>query len=266
MPNKKEPQLKERITMSAKVVSVYGYGRFGKLWAEILAEDFHVKVYSRRGLNPDEVVAGIEICDEQELFDCDALFFCVAISSFTDVLKRVRPYCREKTVFFDTCSVKIYPAQWMQEHLPENSRIIATHPMFGPDSYHLSTTDLVMVMCNINAPEEVHDTWVKYFTSKSLNVQCMTPDEHDENAAYSQGITHYMGRLFDDLKLHPTSMDTYGYRVLLEVAAQTCNDSWQLFFDLQNYNPYAKKMRADLKRSIEKIDIALHQSSQIRGF
>lgn len=245
--------------MSAKVVSVYGFGRFGKLWAEILAKDFHVKVHSRRGLNPDDVPAGLEICDEQAIFDCDALFFCVAISSFSQVLKRVRPYCQNGTVFFDTCSVKVYPAKWMQEYLPENSHIIATHPMFGPDSYHPSKNDLVMVMCNLSASEKVLTEWVDYFTSKSLNVECMSPEMHDENAAYSQGITHYMGRLFDDLKLHPTIMDTYGYRALLEVTAQTCNDSWQLFLDLQNYNPYARKMRDDLKKSIEKIDIALDQ-------
>jgi prephenate dehydrogenase len=246
--------------MREKVVSVYGYGRFGKLWANILAEDFTVKVYSKRGLKSGEVPAGIEVCDEQGVFDCDALFFCVAISSFAEVLERVRKYCRQDTVFFDTCSVKVYPARWMQECLPKESWIIATHPMFGPDSYKPGR-GLVMVMCNISVSDATFNEWSLYFASKMLRIEIMTPEIHDEKAAYSQGITHYMGRLFDDLQLQPTSMDTLGYRSLLEVTTQTCNDSWQLFLDLQKYNPYARKMRDDLKASIKKIDTVLDQSS-----
>lgn len=245
--------------MKEKVVSVYGYGRFGKLWANILAEDYQVKVYSKRGLEQDDVPPGIEVCDEQGVFDCEALFFCVAISSFDEVLQRVGKYCQKNTVFFDTCSVKVYPARWMERYLPKGSRIIATHPMFGPDSYK-PDRDLVMVMCNISTSDPIFNEWALYFASKKLRIEIMTPEMHDEKAAYSQGITHYMGRLFDDLQLQPTSMDTYGYRSLLEVTEQTCNDSWQLFLDLQKYNPYARQMRDDLKKSIEKIDSTLDNS------
>ena len=85
--------------MSGKIISVYGYGRFGKLWAGILAQDFHVKVYSRSGLQTSEVDSGIEITDEQDIFNCDALFFCVAISSFEEVLKKSRCYCKKEAVF-----------------------------------------------------------------------------------------------------------------------------------------------------------------------
>lgn len=243
--------------MSEKVVSVYGYGRFGKLWADILAEDFHVKVFSRRGVKPDEVPAGIEVSDAEGIFDCDALFFCVAISSFGEVLEKASPFCKKETLFFDTCSVKVYPVKWMKEYLPSESKIIATHPMFGPDSYPQAGKKLAMVMCNISADVRIFDKWVRYFTAKSLQVELMTPEKHDEMTAYSQGITHYMGRVFADLQLHPTSIDTLGYKMLLDVMAQTCNDSWQLFLDLHRFNPYAKKMREDLQKSIERVNNAL---------
>jgi prephenate dehydrogenase len=81
----------------------------------------------------------------------------------------------------------------------------------------------------------------------------MTPDEHDKMVAYSQGITHYIGRVLSDLNLKPTLINTLGYQKLLEIMQQTCNDSWQLFIDLQKYNPYTKNMRIDLQRSIERI-------------
>ena len=244
--------------MSGKTVSVYGYGRFGKLWADILAEDFKVKVFSRRGLDPSEVSPGVEVTSEEGIFDCDAIFFCVAISSFAEVLQKARSYCKKDTIFFDTCSVKVFPVNWMQKHLPEDSQIIGTHPMFGPDSYPQTAKKLAMVMCNISAEVDSFNEWVDYFTSKSLRVEQMTPDKHDEMTAYSQGITHYVGRLFADLKLRPTPIDTHGYQILLDVMEQTCNDSWQLFLDLQNYNPYAQKMRKELDSSIERMNLSLN--------
>ncbi len=243
--------------MSTKIVSVYGYGRFGKVWADILAENFQVKVFSRRGLKSEEVSPGIEIVDERGIYDCDALFFCVAISSFEEVLKKSVRFCNKETVFFDTCSVKVFPAKWMEKYLPEGSTIIATHPMFGPDSYLQTERKLPIVICNVNADAETIEEWEGYFKSKSLQVEIMTAEKHDEMTAYSQGITHYVGRVLADLNLQPTLIDTLGYKKVLEVMEQTCNDSWQLFLDLQNYNPYGEKMRASLHESIERVNLSL---------
>ncbi len=245
--------------MSDKVVSVYGYGRFGKVWADILAENFHVKVFSRRGIETDEVGPGIEITDEKGIFDCDALFFCVAISSFEEVLKKSGRYFKRETVFFDTCSVKVFPVNWMKKYLPGGSRIIATHPMFGPDSYLQTSQKLPIVICNVNTDAETFGRWVAYFTKKSLQVELMTPEKHDKMTAFSQGITHYVGRVLADLDLGPTCIDTLGYKKILDVMEQTCNDSWQLFLDLQNYNPYTKKMRENLSESISRVNFALEK-------
>jgi len=248
--------------MKNKVVSVYGYGRFGKLWAGLLAKDFIVKVYSRRGLTKNEVEYCVNIVDEKEIFNCDALFFCVAISSFEEVLIQSKPFHNKKTVYFDTCSVKVEPAKWMKKNLPDKSQVIATHPMFGPDSYNLKEK-LPMVMCNISANSKEFDFWVQYFLSRNLDIEIMTPDKHDESAAYSQGITHYIGRVLSDLNLSPTIIDTLGYKKLMEIIEQTCNDSWQLFVDLQKYNPYTRKMRTDLHQSIEKIYTYLNADNKI---
>jgi prephenate dehydrogenase len=239
--------------MSKKIISVYGYGRFGKFWADILAEDFHVKVYSRRGLKKEEVSQGIEITDAEDVYKCDALFYCVAISSFEDLLKSSEKLFNKDTVYFDTCSVKVEPVRWMNENIPEGCKIIASHPMFGPDSYFKSAERLPMVMCNVRAEEKEFIWWKDYFSGKRIRVEVMTPDEHDKMVAYSQGITHYIGRVLADLNLKPTLINTLGYQKLLEIIQQTCNDSWQLFLDLQKYNPYTKNMRIDLQNSIESI-------------
>ena len=239
--------------MTKKTVSVYGYGRFGKLWADILSEDFKVKIYSRRGLKPEEVSPALEIVTVENLHDCDALFYCVSISSLEEVLKQTRPFHRQDCLYFDTCSVKVEPVNWMKKYLPEGSSIIGTHPMFGPDSYYQSKKKLPMVMSEVRVEKTLFTGWVDYFNTKKMHVEELTPDEHDEMVAYSQGITHYVGRMLADLGLKSTSINTLGYSKLLEIIQQTCNDSWQLFCDLQRFNPYTRKMRSDLHESIEKI-------------
>ena len=245
-----------------KTVSIYGYGRFGKFWADLLSRDFHVKAYSRRGLQNKEVSPGIEICDKKEIYNCDAIFYCVAISALQGVLEEATVYCRKETIFFDTCSVKMLPARWMQELLPAGSRIIATHPMFGPDSFQQTERELPMVMCDISAGTEIFTSWADYFSSLPFQVKIMTPEEHDQKTASSQGITHYIGRVLGDLQLQPGSIDTHGYKQLLKIIEQTCNDSRQLFLDLHNYNPYAEPMLQRLNQSIEKIGQALKKNDK----
>lgn len=239
--------------MSRKVASVYGYGRFGRLWADILSEDFRVKVYSRRGLKAEEVSEKVEITDIEDLHNCDVLFYCVAISSLEDVLIQSKKYLRDDCLYIDTCSVKVKPVEWMKKQLPKECRIIATHPMFGPDSYFSSAEKLPIVMSEIRCSNEEFMFWCDYFENKKMRTEIMTPEQHDEMVAYSQGITHYIGRVLADLELKPTPINTLGYTKLLEIIQQTCNDTWQLFCDLQKYNPYTLKMRKDLHNSLEKI-------------
>lgn len=50
-----------------------------------------------------------------------------------------------------------------------------------------------------------------------------------------------------------TPIDTLGAQKLLEVMDQTCNDTWQLFKNLQNYNSYTKPMRLQLGKAYDRL-------------
>jgi prephenate dehydrogenase len=41
---------------------------------------------------------------------------------------------------------------------------------------------------------------------------------------------------------------------LHKLVNQTCNDSWELFEDIQSYNPYTQKMVSELSESFKKIN------------
>ncbi len=238
-------------------VAVYGLGRFGSFWAECLYKaGCEVIAYSR---SEHQLPEGVKRASEEEVLASPYLFFCVAISSFEGLLKRIGGQIGKDTVVMDTCSVKIYPAKWMKENIPSSRAIIATHPMFGPDSGRNGINGLPIVMCPVSGVDENYAAMKALFASMGLDVLEMSAEKHDEEAAYSQGVTHFVGRTLSQMGMKPTPIATQGYRNLMTIVEQTCNDPMQLFYDLQRYNPYAKEMRLSLQVAIEKVLNALRR-------
>ena len=91
----------------------------------------------------------------------------------------------------------------------------------------------------------------------------MSPDEHDRLAAKTQGITHFLGRMLKEFGIKKTSIDTQGFRDLLDLVSQTCNDTWELYTDLQLYNPYTEEMITKLKNSTESLDRQLKELQNV---
>jgi arogenate dehydrogenase (NADP+) len=230
-------------------VGVYGLGRFGSFWAgQLAAHHLDVSGYDRNEKPP---VEGVPQVSEEEVLSSDAIFFCVAISSFSEVIERVKEKIPSGTLVMDTCSVKTFPADVMDKKLGKDIYTIATHPMFGPDSGKNGIKGLPMVVCPLSCPVIVVNKWISLFKKWGLDVIRMTCDEHDREAAWSQGITHFIGRTVDELKLKDTRLATTGYKTLMTIVEQTCNDPIQLFYDLQRYNPYARQMRMGLKGALD---------------
>ena len=237
--------------------AVYGLGRFGSFWAECLYKaGCEVIAYSR---SEHPLPEGVRKADEDEVLTAPVLFFCVAISSFESVLKRVGSRIGRDTIVMDTCSVKIMPSEWMKENIPSDRTIIATHPMFGPDSGRNGVKGLPLVMCPVSPVGKGYEEMKLFFLSMGLDVLEMSAEKHDEEAAYSQGVTHFVGRTLSQMGMKPTPIATQGYRNLMTIVEQTCNDPMQLFYDLQRYNPYAKEMRLSLQVAIEKVLNALRR-------
>ena len=156
------------------------------------------------------------------------------------------------TTIIDVCSVKVYPVDIMEKHLPDHVGIIASHPHFGPDSYS-PFRELKATLCIVRDVYKRKNDIKEIFESQSIRTIEMTPDEHDRIAASSQGVTHFIGRVLNESGVRSTNMNTMGFNELLGVIEQTCNDSWDLFKDLQRYNPYTNDMIDNLVETIEKI-------------
>jgi prephenate dehydrogenase len=253
----RRPSASSVIAPPEKNLGIYGLGRFGCFYAEALSRYATIKAFSRNSQSP--LPAGVRRVGEEELCEQPVIILCVAISGLQEVLQRMAPHLKPGTLVMDTCSVKSMPAQWMKEMLPAEVKILATHPMFGPDSARGGLGGLPMILHPVRLDFEELEQWRIFFEKIGLSVQLMDPELHDRQAAFTQGLTHYLGRVLAELQLEPSRIASLGYRKLLEIIEQTCNDSWQLFYDLQQYNPYTREMRDRLASSLSRVKELLDQ-------
>jgi prephenate dehydrogenase len=236
---------------SVPEIGIYGLGRFGSFYGQSLARIATVLGYSRNPERPTP--AGVRRVGEEELLRCPVVILCVAISALPEVLARIAPRLEPGALVMDTCSVKAEPASWMADLLPESVQILATHPMFGPDSAVGGLEGLPLILCPVRIDAGTLERWQKIFTKLGLTVSRMSPEDHDREAATTQGLTHLVGRVLAEMELRPSMIGSVGYQKLLEIIEQTCNDSWQLFLDLQRFNPYTREMRRRLEDSLARI-------------
>ena len=242
-------------------IGVIGTGRFGKFWAELLARRHTVRTYNR---SDRPVPEGCQSVTLEEIGRCDAVFLCTSISSIVPVLNELVPHLRDGVVVLDTCSVKVYPTRSMREILPETVEVVGTHPMFGPDSGRNGIAGLPLVFAPVRCSGATADLWRQEFRSMGLAVSDLDPESHDREAAFTQGVTHFVGRVLADMALVPSDIATIGYRQLLSVMEQTCNDPYQLFEDLQRFNPYTTQMRLKLQQSLNRVLDSLESSPESR--
>ena len=236
-------------------IGVYGLGRFGSFWAELLARSLPVCGYSRSADRPTP--PGVRRVGEDEVLSQSVIFLCVAISAMEDVLVHTRGRISSSALVMDTCSVKTHPVSLMEKLLPASTFLMGTHPMFGPDSARNGVAGLPMILCPARIPAREVERWRELFSSLGLSITLMTPDEHDREAAFTQGVAHYIGRVLSDLGVRHSAIGTMGYNKLLEIVEQTCNDPLQLFLDLQRYNPHTREMRVRLEKSIRSVMAAI---------
>ena len=108
-------------------VGIIGFGRFGKVLANILQKGFSVKTYDP---NPIDAFSGIEFTDLKSILKEKVVFIAVPIRHFESVILEISPKLNDGTTIIDVCSVKTHPVEIMETNLTDNIGIIATHPMF----------------------------------------------------------------------------------------------------------------------------------------
>ncbi|MGD8992931.1 MAG: prephenate dehydrogenase/arogenate dehydrogenase family protein [Desulfobacterales bacterium] len=240
------------------MIGIIGFGRFGKLAARYLAEDFEVLVYHRSDRSTEIKECGARTASLEEVCRQKMVILCVPISKLQEVLVDIAPLLKEGVVVVDVCSVKVYPVRWMQATLPETVSILATHPIFGPDSAADSLKGHKIFISPIRIDKKHYQKVKTYLASKALALIESTPEDHDKQIAISLALTHYIGRSLSAFGAAPLGIDSEGYKRLLHILEVVENDTWQLFYDMHRYNPYAQEKRTAFMQAMQKINDQLN--------
>ena len=231
-----------------KTVTIIGYGRFGKLLEKYLKQDFKLKIYDK---NKQHSKTKKELYEY--LMQTDIIILAVPISEIESVIKEFRNHIQKNTLVIDVCSVKEHPAKIMKKYLPQHVEILATHPMFGPDSAKRTLKGRKIVLGPIRIKMTTLNKVKQYLARKQLEIIEMTPKQHDEIAAKTQLLTHYIGHVLIDMKLKKTQIDTEGYKRLMHILGVVENDTWQLFQDMNKYNKYSQSIIKEFNKSQKRV-------------
>lgn len=239
-------------------IGIIGYGRFGQILtkhiSKLIPQD-QIQVSSRKGRL--SLPRGISQVSFKTATASDVVIPCVPISQFESVIKAIKPHLKPNALVVDVCTVKSHPVKIMKRHLPKTVSILATHPMWGPDSAKASLKNLTTVVCPIRTPESLIPLIKTRAQGLNHRVVIMSPKRHDQLLAKSQALTHLYGRLNEQLGIKSTSIDTSGFKQLLKIQSFVVNDTKQLFQDMFRYNPYAKNLLTKLRLKLDQIQTEL---------
>ena len=87
-------------------LGIIGVGRFGRLVAGLLKNDFQVKVYDSRKSSCPQGVSWRRL---NEVAAKPVVILCVPISEIKRTCLAIRPFLSPGQLILDTCSVKVRP-------------------------------------------------------------------------------------------------------------------------------------------------------------
>ena len=222
-------------------LGLVGFGQFGQLAARLLKD--HFEIVATDVAPAAEAAAramGVRFAALEEVAACEIVVVAAPVSAMRSVFTAIAPHLKPGALVADVGSVKMLPAQWMAEILPAHVDIIATHPLFGPQSARDGLKGLRFVVCPIRGDR--HERVAAFGRSLGLTVTVTTAEEHDREMAYVQALTHLIGRSLVNIGIPDEQLKTPSYQHLLELCGLIGADTFELFTAIQTQNPFAPEV------------------------
>lgn len=225
-----------------KNLGLIGFGQFGQLAAGVLKAHFDVLVSDPApGAAGRAAALGVAFGSLEAAASRDVVVVAVPVVAMREVLAAIAKHLKPGALVIDVGSVKMLPAQWMDECLPAHVDIVATHPLFGPQSVARDgLPGLRLVVCPVRGDR--HERVAAFGRSLGLAVTLSTPEDHDREMAYVQALTHLIGRALVNLGIPDERLATQSYQHLLELCGLIGADTFELFKAIQTQNPFAPQV------------------------
>ncbi len=224
-------------------LGLIGFGAFGRLVARHLR--IHVELRATDPALPPGSAAGLDgvtIVSLAEAATCDIVVLATPVDTLAAVVASVAPYLRTGALVLDVGSVKSGPAAVMRSGLPAHVDIVATHPLFGPQSAREGLAGLKIAVCPIRGRRGAR---VGAFLRRALKLDVImtTPEAHDREAATVQGLTHLIAKVLVQMEPLPSRMTTRSFDLLMQAVGMVRDDAPAVFQAIEQSNPYAPDVR-----------------------
>ena len=251
------------MTANRKTIGIIGLGAFGRFMVRYLSNRYNIKGWDKNNIDREVLLKdraeALQVVSFQEVCACDAVIYAVPLASLEEVVKESLPWLKPGALVIDVTSVKIKPVEILTRLIPENINILATHPLFGPQSGRESIVGLRIALYPVRISQEKFYRICDYLSVElKLSILRVTPEEHDREMAKVQAVTHFVSRALKGIGLEPSPMSTKGYVKLQEFSATVLSDSWDLFLTIQNGNPYAAEVRRALLDELQRLEKLLN--------
>jgi prephenate dehydrogenase len=221
-------------------MTVVGFGKMGKRFAEFFAEGFDVQVISSRNVMAEIQGLGVAFARDfsKAIAETDYIFIAVPIDALDEIVEKINKSVRPETVAMDCCSARI-PAE---EKL---ARLRCCR--FG--LHNLNATTFAV----FGSPDP---TIVDYVERQGISIHPMTPEEHDAGNSVV-ALAHFVGMVLDDhLQCNEKSFlaDSKAGSHILRLIDHLRANAPVTYKESQVDNIYTRKRRGEFIRALQEYD------------
>lgn len=229
-------------TFKRQSLGLVGFGAFGRLVAQALDVHFdlvvHDPAYEQARLADGSEVAMRSL---QEIARCDVVVLAVPVGAMRGLCVQLGPMLAKGTLLVDVGSVKMQPMAIMVDLIPAHVEILGTHPLFGPQSVGRSLAGKKIALCPVRGAR-----WrlaSAFLRRLGLDVIVTTAQEHDQELATVQGLTHLIAKVIVEMGPLPDRLTTASFECLMNAVNMVKDDSPAVRNAIEASNPFSADVR-----------------------
>ena len=222
------------------VLGLIGFGAFGRLIARHLSDRFDILAHDPAATDGEGRAC---LTDLATAAACPVVVLAVPVEAMAATVTAIGPHLTPGSFVIDVGSVKVLPAQLMDQGLPDHVQVVGAHPLFGPQSACDGIAGLRIAVCPVRDPRPARRVAAFCRQALGLKVFLVTPEDHDREAAVVQGLTHLIARALLDMEPLPTRMTTASFDRIMQAVDMVRHDSPAVFRAIERDNPFAAEVR-----------------------
>jgi prephenate dehydrogenase len=242
--------------MQTNSIGIIGFGAFGQFMLGHLYQHFdQVSIYDLK-VYPDILLPeNTKFSDIEKTLSCDIIILAIPVQYLEKFLLDNAEKFNKNSLVIDICSVKTIPSELMNKYLSTSIQILASHPLFGKYSGKNGIKGLKIMLHPVRLNNSDYSA-IKDFLQDKLELEIIetTPELHDQEMAYVQALTFFIGKGINGLQIPDGKLKTPTYQYLLNIKEVVGSDTDDLFFTIQKYNPFAEKVRLEFMQKLGKIE------------